>query len=322
LGGDLDYALMDLVGALNAAAGAGTWDYVRTPAALNDAAITDFITNAIIFKPASVTAVGDSFTAVDESVWDIAREPIAQTFESNGELITVIANHFKSKGGSGAEPADGQGKFTTERVEQATAVKALVDSISVDPTKSDQVVLVGDFNSYSEEDPVQVFTSAGYVDTLAATTDDRYTYTFDGELGSLDHIIVSPSLADHVTDAAVWNINSPEWSDRGYAYAAAEAGTVFRSSDHDPISIGLSTEAAPVEIEILTTNDFHGRIEAGRGIPGAAQLGGMVNFWEEQNPNTTFVGAGDFVGASTFTSFIQNDQPTIDVLNEIGLATS
>ena len=96
LGGGLDEALMDLVGALNAAAGAGTWDYVRTPAELNDAAITDFITNAIIFKPASVTPVGDSFTAVDETVWDIAREPIAKTFESNGELITVIANHFKS----------------------------------------------------------------------------------------------------------------------------------------------------------------------------------------------------------------------------------
>src|SRR5690606_38854905 len=40
------------------------------------------------------------------------------------------------------------------------------------------------------------------------------------------------------------------------------------------------------------------------------------------NPNTTFVGAGDFIGASTFTSFIQQDQPTIDVLNEIGLETS
>ena len=322
LGGDLDEALIDLVGALNAAAGAGTWDYVRTPAALDDAAITDFITNAIIFKPAAATAVGDSFTAVDESVWDIAREPIAQTFESNGELVTVIANHFKSKGGSGTEPSDGQGFFNAERVEQANAVKDLVDSISADEAKSDQVVLVGDFNAYSEEDPIQVFTSAGYVDTLAAMTDDQYTYTFDGELGSLDHIIVSPSLADHVTDAAVWNINSPEWSDRGYAYPAAESGTVFRSSDHDPISIGLSTEAAPVEIEILTTNDFHGRIEAGGGVPGAAQLGGMVNYWEALNPNTTFVGAGDFVGATTFTSFIQNDQPTIDVLNEIGLDTS
>lgn len=322
LGGELDEALMDLVGALNAAAGAGTWDYVPTPEDLNDVDITDFITNAIIFKPAAATPVGDSFTAVDESVWDIAREPIAQTFESNGELITVVANHFKSKGGSGTEPTDGQGFFNTERVEQANAVKDLVDSISADEAKSDQVVLVGDFNAYSEEDPIQVFTEAGYVDTLAAAGDNQYTYTFDGELGSLDHIIVSPSLADHVTDAAVWNINSPEWSDRGYAYAAADASSVFRSSDHDPISIGLSTEAAPVEIEILTTNDFHGRLEPGFGVPGAAQLGGMVNYWEDQNPNTTFVGAGDFIGASTFTSFIQNDQPTIDVLNEIGLDTS
>ncbi|MGV8876431.1 MAG: ExeM/NucH family extracellular endonuclease [Rhodoglobus sp.] len=322
LGGNLDAALIDLVGALNAATGAATWDYVRTPAVLNDAAITDFITSAIIFKPAAVTAVGDSFTAVDESVWDIAREPIAQTFESDGQLITVIANHFKSKGGSGTEPSDGQGFFNTERVEQAAAVKALVETISADPTKSDQVVLVGDFNSYSEEDPVQVFTAAGFVDVLAASTDGRYTYTFDGELGSLDHIIVSPALADHIVGADVWNINSPEWSDRGYAFAATEAGSVFRSSDHDPISVGLSTTAAPVEIEILTTNDFHGRLEADRGIPGAAQLGGMVNFWRAQNPNTTFVGAGDLIGASTFTSFIQNDQPTIDVLNQIGLDTS
>lgn len=48
LGEQVDEALADLVAALNAAAGEGTWDYVRTPDALHDAAITDFITNAII----------------------------------------------------------------------------------------------------------------------------------------------------------------------------------------------------------------------------------------------------------------------------------
>ena len=52
LGEPADEALADLVAGLNEAAGAGTWDYVRTPAALQDAAITDFITSAIIFKPA------------------------------------------------------------------------------------------------------------------------------------------------------------------------------------------------------------------------------------------------------------------------------
>ena len=50
LGEAPDEALANLVAGLNAAAGSRVWDYVRTPAALHDAAITDFITNAIIYK--------------------------------------------------------------------------------------------------------------------------------------------------------------------------------------------------------------------------------------------------------------------------------
>ncbi|WP_168626077.1 ExeM/NucH family extracellular endonuclease [Cryobacterium sp. BB307] len=324
LGEPVDEALQALVAALNAAAGAGTWDYVPTPAGLNDAAITDFITNAIIFKPAAVTTVGDSFTQVDETVWDIAREPIGQTFEANetGKVFTVIANHFKSKSGTGADPADGQGHFNAERVEQANSLLALVEQVSTDPARSEDVFLIGDFNAYPEEDPVQVFTDAGWVDLLTELTDGQYTYSFNGEWGSLDHIIASPSAAASVTGAGSWAINAPEWGDRGYEFDATDPDSVFRSSDHDPIKVGVSAEIAPVEIEILTINDFHGRIEAASDAPGAAQLGGMVDYWEAQNPNTTFVAAGDLIGASTFTSFIQQDQPTIDALNAIGLDTS
>ncbi|TQL40448.1 5'-nucleotidase [Homoserinimonas aerilata] len=323
LGEPLDEALADLVDGLNAAAGAGTWAYAATPAELNNADVTDFITSAIIYKPAVVTPVGDSFADVD-AVWDMARIPVAQTFESEGtgKVFTVVANHFKSKSGDGAEPADGQGKFNAERTAMAERLVGFVDGITADPAKSDDVFLIGDFNAYAQEDPIQVFTGAGYVDLLPERTDGQYTYTFDGELGSLDHVLATPSLAEYVTGVGVWGINSPEWSDRGFAFGAAEAGTVFRSSDHDPILVGVSSEVAPVEIDILTTNDFHGRLEAGSGVPGAAQLGGMVDYWRAQNPNTAFVGAGDLIGASTFTSFIQNDQPTIDVLNEIGLDTS
>ena len=97
--------------------------------------------------------------------------------------------------------------------------------------------------------------------------------------------------------------------------------------------IGLSTATAagtPIDIDIIAMNDFHGRIEEGQppvapattSQAGAAVLSGMVNSYRAANPNTTFVAAGDLIGASTFTSFIQNDQPTIDVLNAIGLNTS
>jgi 5'-nucleotidase len=152
--------------------------------------------------------------------------------------------------------------------------------------------------------------------------DAGYTYTFDGELGSLDHAIASPSLAESVTGTGVWGINSAEWSDRGYAFGASEAGTPFRSSDHDPVIVGISSEIPPVSIDIVTINDFHGRIEADGVAAGAAVLAGAVNSVRDANPNTIFAANGDSIGASTFTSFIDSDNPTIDALNEAGLEVS
>nr|WP_297424303.1 5'-nucleotidase C-terminal domain-containing protein [uncultured Actinotalea sp.] len=74
-----------------------------------------------------------------------------------------------------------------------------------------------------------------------------------------------------------------------------------------------------VEIDILGINDFHGRIEAGGQSAGAASLAGAVAAFRADNANTLFVSAGDNIGASTFTSFVADDVPTIDVLNEMGL---
>ena len=328
LGDPVDTALADLVAGLNAAAGSNVWSYVPTPASLADAAATtDFITNAIIYKNASVTPVGASFADIDETVWDIAREPIAQTFEIDGRTVTVIANHFKSKSSPGgtpppAEPADGQGFFNAERVEQANSVLAFAAGIAADPAKGPDIMMLGDFNSYAQEDPVQAITAAGFVDLLPTKTDNQYSYTFDGELGSLDHAFASASLAPSITGVGAWAINAPEWSDRGYAFGAAEAGTPYRSSDHDPIKVGVAAVAPPVDIDIVSINDFHGRLEASAPAAGAAVLGGMVDSYRAANPNTLFVSAGDNIGASTFTSFIQDDQPTIDALNAIGLDAS
>ena len=58
-----------------------------------------------------------------------------------------------------------------------------------------------------------------------------------------------------------------------FNFGAAEAGTPFRSSDHDPVLIGVSGAATPVEVDLLTINDFHGRLEAAPPVAGAAALG-------------------------------------------------
>ena len=324
LGGTLDSALADLVTGLNADVGADVWAYVHTPSELNDASITDYITSAIIYKKDAVSPVGDAMTVVDETVWGNAREPIAQAFDVDGRIVTVVANHLKSKSppeGAGAEPADGQGFFNADRVAQATSILAFTDTIEKSTGSSD-ILLIGDFNAYAKEDPIDVFTSAGWSDVAPEKAAGQHTYTFDGELGSLDHVLASPSLASSITGAGVWGINSPEWSDRGYAFGATEAGTPFRSSDHDPIIVGVSSTVPPVDIDVVTVNDFHGRIEADGASAGAAVLAGAVKQFRAENPNTIFAGAGDLIGASTFTSFINDDNPTIDALNAAGLDVS
>ncbi|GEP34177.1 hypothetical protein NSZ01_19450 [Nocardioides szechwanensis] len=85
--------------------------------------------------------------------------------------------------------------------------------------------------------------------------------------------------------------------------------------------------ADPVNITILGTNDFHGRLETNlpsnsNAEAGAAVLAGAVKQIRNANANTVFAAAGDLIGASTFDSFIQNDIPTIDALNEAGLEVS
>ena len=324
LGEQPDEALADLVAGLNAQAGKGTWAYVRTPAALLNPAITDVITNAIIYKPAVVKPSGEATTVIDETVWGNAREPIAQTFKYGKQFATVISNHFKSKSNNPADPnpQTGQDPYNAARVAQANSLLTFANSLS--DGRKNAVYLVGDFNSYAQEDPIKVFTNAGWTDLLFAKAPGQYTYTFDGELGSLDHVIASPAAADKVTKAAVWTINAPEWSGREYWGPAAEAGTPFRSSDHDPIVVGVGSEVVPgtVDIDLVTVNDFHGRIEQAAPAGGIAALSSAVKQIRAANPNTIFAAAGDMIGASTFTSFIQKDVPTIEALNAAGLDVS
>lgn len=90
--------------------------------------------------------------------------------------------------------------------------------------------------------------------------------------------------------------------------------------------LALVTPAAhaadPVSVNILGINDFHGRIAANGQEAGAAVLAGAVDELRAAQPNTVFAAAGDLIGASTFDSFIQDDKPTIDALNEAGLEVS
>ncbi|BCJ44171.1 multifunctional nuclease/2',3'-cyclic-nucleotide 2'-phosphodiesterase/5'-nucleotidase/3'-nucleotidase [Actinoplanes ianthinogenes] len=327
---DPQLALKTLVGALNERDGAGTWDYVRTPAELPGPAEQDLITTAIIFKPAKVTPKGASRSLSDETVWSNAREPIAQTFTAGSIDFTVVANHLKSKSasvtptGDNVDTGDGQGPYNGDRKRQAASLVEFVKGVEKD-SGTDKVILLGDFNSYTQEDPMQVLYQAGYTDVHTTKAPGKSSYVFGGESGSLDHALTTPSLTDRVTGVDIWNINSVESYAYQYTgYAPFYSPTPYRASDHDPVVIGLDTSAPkPFDLQLLNINDFHGRLEAPTaGTGGAAQLVGLVDKLRSENPNTVWSSAGDNIGASTFISAIDGDNPTIDALNAGGLAVS
>ncbi len=87
-------------------------------------------------------------------------------------------------------------------------------------------------------------------------------------------------------------------------------------------AVPTARAATPVTIQLVTVNDFHGRIERSGASAGAAALATAVKTIRTANPNTVFAAAGDLIGASTFVSFIANDKPTIDSLNSAGLEVS
>jgi 5'-nucleotidase len=332
-GKDRDQALSDLVDALNAAAGTDEWAFVPSPAALPED--EDVIRLAYIYQVDSAEPVGGSQILLDDPAFVNAREPLAQVFQPAGGVasteddVLVVANHFKSKGsgeGEDADQGDGQGASNASRVRQATALVAFAGEVSTD-AGTDKVLLAGDFNSYSMEDPLEVLKDAGYVD-LGETTGEQ-TYLFDGYVGSLDHVFASPAAAQAVTGTDVWNINSVEpianeYSRYNYNASILYDTTPFRSSDHDPVLVGLDldldgdVEPGTTTIDLLAINDFHGRIDG-----NTVKFAGTIEQLRAANPDgTAFVSAGDNIGASLFASALQEDRPTIDVLDALDLATS
>ncbi|WP_245528084.1 ExeM/NucH family extracellular endonuclease [Cellulomonas gilvus] len=329
-----DEALATLVGALNAAAGSTKWAYVPSSGELPVVGEMDVITNALIYQPAAVVrrgparALGTLSTGTEP--FGNAREPIAQAFApvGGGEPVLVVVNHFKSKGSAGplgtpdTDLGDGQGAANASRVAQATALRDWVPTIQGDV---EAVALVGDFNSYTKEDPLEVLYDAGYVDATEELSPGEYSYSFSGLAGSLDHVLLNEAALDRATGADVWEINSPEsialeYSRYNYHGSLFYAADPYRSSDHDPVIVGLSAAAAAetVDLTFLNINDFHGRIDA-----NTVKFAGTV---EAERANATgpvaFLSAGDNIGASLFASATQDDQPTIDVLNALDLAAS
>lgn len=244
-----------LVNRLNAKLGGTFYASVPMPAFTG----TDAIRVAMIYKPAKLTPTGATLSDGDA----INNRPtLAQGFTlANGEKFAVIVNHLKSKGscpGAGDSDAAGntddglQGCWNALRVAQANRLKSFVGSVK-SAAGTDNVVLLGDFNSYAKEDPILALTGDGsIIDAVGTFEPLDYSYVFDGGAGRLDHGLVSAGLLSKVVYATSWHINADEPSFIDYntefkVYGSTTTGSPdlytdkpYRSSDHDPMVMGLN----------------------------------------------------------------------------------
>ncbi|WP_326700739.1 lamin tail domain-containing protein [Streptomyces sp. NBC_01754] len=203
------------------------------------------IRNVFLFNPKRVSftdrAGGDATTAVRavrtrggaalsvspgrvnpaSTAWNSSRKPLVGEFRFRGEPVFVIGNHFASKGGDQPlhgryqEPARGS---ETQRMRQAAEVNAFVTSL-LKADKSARVVTLGDLNDFAFSPTMDALTRGRVLKPLITTLPrgEQYSYVYDGNSQTLDHILTSPGIRR--PDYDVVHINA-EFADQ--------------ASDHDP----------------------------------------------------------------------------------------
>ena len=97
-----------------------------------------------------------------------------------------------------------------------------------------RVFLAGDFNAYSEEDPIQVLEAAGYTNLDSTSKPDEETYNFDGMIGSLDHVLANETALEDVNAVDVWDINGYESVYYEYARFNANVTNLYAANPSAP----------------------------------------------------------------------------------------
>lgn len=219
---------------------------------------TDAIRNVILYDASRLTPVGLAALYYQN---DTNRPSLAQTFKpatgfkADQQTFTFVVNHFRSKGSAcgGASDDPLQGNCNGLRTLMANNVQSWLDTNPTgDPAGANRkYLLVGDFNAYFGEDPIQAFISGGVYTNLInkLVGADAYSYNFGSQAGYLDHALVNKALLPLVKGVAELHINADEPSSlqaldsnikSAPAQAAYFAPNEFAASDHDPFVVAFN----------------------------------------------------------------------------------
>jgi len=167
-------------------------------------------------NPALVSPADPAFTR--------SRKPLAVEVEVDGKRLFVIVCHLRSKGGDDSLFGRRQPPIRwseDQRKHQTALVRSLIDEVmAADPEA--RIVVLGDLNDFEFREPVDLLAAPPMVNLMERLPEsERSTYVYQGNSLILDHIIVSPALADGA-EIEIIHVNSE--------FPASE-----RASDHDPV---------------------------------------------------------------------------------------
>ncbi|OME86133.1 hypothetical protein BK120_09115 [Paenibacillus sp. FSL A5-0031] len=190
----------------------------------------------------------------DASTFASSRKPLVAEFMFQGKRVVAIANHLNSKGGDGKPWGDVQPVVRSsevQRAKQAEAVNSFVKELTTkDPEAS--VVVLGDFNDFQFSGTLNKIKGnelTNLVDTLPVS--ERYSYIYDGNSQTLDHILVDKTIGT-TAEIDVVHVNADFSTEQG------------RVSDHDPLLAQLDLSAKKKKefaMTVLHTNDTHANLD-------------------------------------------------------------
>jgi predicted extracellular nuclease len=225
-------AAEDLVRAAEQAAPPSGYRVASTPASAG----SDAIRSGLLYRPERLAPVAAPELELDPV---FRRPPLVQRFDVRGFALTVIVVHLKSK--RCEEPSE-TSCGDAARLAESHALVEIARRRSLEPG-TDGVLLLGDFNAYPHEEPIQEIVREGFDEFLAEVpAAERYSYVFDGAAGLLDHAFGSLSLSRRLAGAAIWHVNADESSLLDYRLDNPPElfqPDAFRASDHDPIVLSF-----------------------------------------------------------------------------------
>ena len=230
---------------------------------------------------------------IDPAKFPDTRKPIAAEFEFKGERVVVIGTHLNSKGGDESLWGSNQPPKLNSEAERLGLAQAINDFIDQGLAKNPNlnIVLAGDMNDFEFTPALETLKGdvlTNMVDKVPA--EDRFSYFFQGNNQTLDHILVSNHLA-HATTADMIHINANFTEAQGQA------------SDHDPVlvQIDFANATKNFELSIMHTNDTHAALD---NMPKTVTA---VKEVREEKPNALLLNAGDvFTGTLYFNEFQGN----------------